>query len=293
MFSYFKFFFKEYSFLFFFSLIACGQDISILPSTLAEKDPSFFQNRKETDPDRIEIFKRSYHIYHGGKKCISDPSCVKICDQIFSLDLDKKDCAQLSQPQVDRFEKLYGYLLEKDQASLNKIEAFDLRVFLNVSPQPLLQILRTLGPVSVKTFLIWLIEDWKVGEVFYREDFDFLFLEIFLNEMDISPINSLKEKVSENRTFFELSWVKQNDFVLFWLSDYFEKQRCSHFEGEQLENCILGQYCQISSGFQKGFKEEIMSFENLKVLLNERKNYPQEDLGSFCSAFCSKDQEYC
>ena len=105
-----------------------------------------------------------------------------------------------------------------------------------------------------------------MADVFYKEDFDFLFLEIFLNELDLSPIDSLKEKISEDRTFLELSWIKQNDPALFWLSSYFKEKSCSQFDGGNLENCILGQYCQVGSVFQADLKREIMSFKNLKNL---------------------------
>ena len=295
MFSNFNFFVRENSFFFLIFLVACGQEPYIFPSTLDGKDSSFFQIRREKDPDRKKILEQSNQVYHGGGLCVSDSSCMKICDQLFFLDLDKKDCYQLPRPQVDQFEKLYSYLLERKKSSLEKIDPFDLRVFLNVSPLPFLKILKTLGPVSARTFLIWLLEDWRVAEVFYKEDFDFLFLDIFLNEIGISPIDSLKEKISENRTFFELSWIKQNDPALFWLSSYFKENRCSHFEGKNSESCVLGQYCQMGSSFRKDFKEEIMNFEDLKSLLDKKGNYPREDLEAFCSAFCSaeKDQEYC
>ena len=295
MFSNFKFFVKKKSFLFFILFVGCGPELSILPSTSEEKDSTFFQMRRKKDPDRQKIFKQSHKVYQGGGLCTSDSSCRTICDQLFILDEDKKDCTQLYRPQVYQFEELYSHLLEKKQSSLEKIDPFDLRVFLNISPQPFLRVLRTLGSISIKTFLIWLLEDWRVAEAFYKEDFDFLFLEIFLNELDLSPIDSLKEKISEDRTFFELSWIKQNDPALFWLSSYLKKRRCADLIGEDLENCILGQYCQVGSVFQKDFKEEIMSFEDLKSIVHKKSAYPQKDLGSFCKVFCSteKDQKYC
>lgn len=287
-------FFRGILFLCFFLVCACGQPI-VSPPTVKEKDTSFFKYRRDKDPDRKEILEQSQQVYSGGKLCSSDSSCVEICDRIFSLDFDEEDCKQLSAPQVYRFEKIYNSILEKELVFLQEIDFFDLRVFLNVSPEPFLKILRTLGPVSTKVFLNWIASDWRVAEIFNKEDWDFLFLEIFLNEIQLSPIDSLKEEVVEGRTFIELAWLKQNDPALFWLDDYFKKVQCSNFAGEKAENCKLAQYCLLSESFKSDVLREIVGFKTLKQILDKKQDRPYTDLKSFCVSFCSseKGQNYC
>ena len=220
---------------------------------------------------------------------------MEICNSIFSLDFDKKDCLQLPVPQVRRFKKIYNNILEENLNSLKEIDAFDLKVFLNVSPEPFLKPLQTLGSVSAKTFLNWIADDWQMAEVFHKEDFDFFFLEIFLNEIQASPISSLKEEVIEGNTFVELAWLKQNDSALFWLDDYFKKIQCSDLEGEKAEDCALAQYCSLRESLKSDILTEIVEFKNLKQILEKKKIQPPTDLKKLCLTFCSseKGQNYC
>ena len=210
------------------------------------------------------------------------------------MDLDKKDCKELFAIQVHRFEKVYNSILEKDLNILQEIDVFDLKVFLNLSPEPFFRVLQTLGPISAKVFLNWIIADWRVGKVFHKEDWDFLFLEIFLKEIQLSPISSLREEVAEGRTFIELAWLKQNDFALFWLGDYFEKVQCSNSDEEKIEDCVLAQYCLLSGNFKNDVLKEVMDFEDLKLLLDKHSQI-YTNLKDFCSSFCSsvRGQNYC
>ena len=277
-------------FLFLFSLSACESPLLVLPSSDEGKSAAFFKSRQEEDPDREKILKETKNFYTGKMKCSSESSCISFCDQMFFLDLDKKACLEFPSSQIYRFKKLYHYILEKEFDSLTEISAFDLKVFFNFSPEPLYRVFKTFGPFFMRVFLRWIAIDWKVAKIFKEEDWDFLFLDIFLNGLSVSPINSLRGELAEGRTFVELAWLKQNDFALFWLDDYFKEVQCLDFEGEDLEDCVLTQYCLLSGSFQNDVSKEIMTFERLKQIVNKRSGWPQSGLKSFCSAFCSSEK---
>lgn len=266
-----------------------------MPSSIEKKNSAFFESRRKEDSDRAELLNQSHELYSGGKICSFDFSCVRLCSQIFSLDFDQKDCKRLPATQVYQLEKLYQYILKKELRYLQEINVFDLKLFLNLSPEPLYKFFRTLGPVFKEQLLIWFASDWEVAAVFSEEDWDFLFLDIFLNEAPLHPISFLKREIFRGRTFAELAWLKQNDFALFWLDNYFKKAQCLGLEGEKADNCVLAQYCYLSTGFQSDVLKEIMGFKNLQLLLDKKQNLPKRDLGSVCSAFCAseKDQNYC
>ena len=267
----------------------------MLNSSIDEKDSFFFETRRTKDKDRIKVLEQSHKIYSGGEICSVNSSCVKICNRIFSLDLDREDCEQLPAPQVYQFEKLYDYILEKDLFSLQKINIFDFKMFLNFSPEPLYHSLRTLGPFFSKQFLIWIASDWKAVKVLSEEDWDFLFLEIFLNEGGLFPISPLKEKLSEGQSFAELAWLKQNDSAFLWLDDYFHKVQCLELKEKEVNHCVLAQYCLLSEDFQSDVLKEFVDFKRLKVILDQTSEWPQVDFKGFCSAFCfsEKGQNYC
>lgn len=290
-------FLKGFSFLLCLLLFCTCEDSELqLWSSTGKRDASFFRDRRNKNPeDKTKVLNQSREIYSGAKLCSTDSACVETCNSIFSLDFDREDCLQFPVPQVYRFERIYNNILEQELSSLKKIDAFDLKVFLNLSPEPFLKPLQTLGPVSAKVFLNWIADDWQVAEVFHKEDFDFFFLEIFLNEIQASPISSLKEEVIEGNTFVDLAWLKQNDFALLWLDDYFKKAQCSGLEEEKTEDCTLAQYCSLSESLKSDVLTEIVEFENLKELLDKKQSQSYTDLKDFCFTFCSseKGQNYC
>lgn len=257
-----------------------------------ERSDDFFKVRQEKDTNRKEVFQQSQKLYKSEKICSVDSDCVEICQNLFSE--NRKDCLQLPAPQIYQLEKLYQRFNEKDQLSFKDIHVFDLLVFLNLSPEPLVSFFQTLGPFFMKEILFWLVSNWQIAEVFSEEDWDFLFLEIFLNQMQNSPIHSLKEEIAEGRTFMELAWIKQNDAVLFWLNDYFSAVLCRDIEKQEKENCILAQYCLLAESFQDDVSREIMDFEKLKQIVDTKGEYTG-GLKPFCYSFCSDmdNQAYC
>ena len=79
------------------------------------------------------------------------------------------------------------------------------------------------------------------------------------------------------------------------MDHYLKDVQCLDVKGQELENCVLAQYCMISKSFQKDVLEEIMEFKNLKEILNKKQSPPYSNLTDFCFAFCSneKGQNYC
>ena len=277
----------------------CACEKTTLDSSLSPKDektPAFFKSRREKHPEKRQtVLKDSQKFYTEGGDCSSNSSCTATCHRIFSLEWDQQDCVQLPAPQVYQFEKLYNHVLVKDLDSLQEINAFDLKIFLSLSPEPLFKIFKTLGPFFTKTFLHWIANNWQIAKIFSEEDWDLLFLDIFLNEIHVSPINSLREVVAEDRTFIELAWLKQNDHVLFWIDNYFTKVQCLNFTGEEMKDCVLAQYCLLSGSLQDEILQEIMDFKNSTGDLNHEPSQPQTNFKDFCSVFCSSEynQKYC
>ncbi len=280
--------------LVFFSLLcSCGEQKAdhFFSSSLTEEeeDLSFFMSRRDKDADRSRTLEQSHQVYKGSPLCNSSTDCIKDCDHIFSIDKDREDCRALTSVQVDRFKKLYNGIIEKKLKLLSQIDAFDLKVFFNLGPEVLFRFFKTLDPVSTKVFLSWIASDWRVAKVFYNEDWDFLFFEIFFKQVGYSPISSLKEEISKDRTFAELAWLKQSDSALFWLDAYFKEVQCINFEANKKEDCVLVQYCLLNESFKNDVSVEIMDFENLKLILDKKNSHSYVSLKNFCSDFCSSE----
>ena len=284
-------FIKKY---FFYSLMlivlgGCGDSSQILPSV---KDFELEFSRYKGDPDKEQILDLSDQVYSGSIACFLSAKCLKVCNYIYSIEEDQNDCKQRKTQQVFQWEQLYNTLQKKNPADLQDINVFDLKVFFNVSAEPLFQLFKSLDLFSSKIVFNWIALNWQVAKVFREEDDQFLFLRIFLNKLANSPINSLKESILGERTFMELAWLKQNDYALLWINDYFQNSQCS---GEQeLDRCVLGQYCSASGSFNQDVSREIVKFQSIADLL--KKEGGSKDFKSFCSDFCSSasaGQAYC
>ena len=261
-------------------LLSCSPGaVVILSSVEPALGPDFFFNRRGQDPDRDEILQQSKDFYAGEPECASDPSCRRACSLLFSFSFDKKDCQSLSIPQVRRWQRLYDQLEEGDLASLRAVSPFDLKLFLNLSPEPMGRLAKGLGFVSAKRFLRWIADDWQTAQALYEEDWDFFILDILLNETHFSPISSLREELADGLVFAERAWIKQNDFALFWMEGRLAGLQCPlNNEGP---SCLLAQYCRLSSAFESNVSDEILHFESLRQAVGQT-SLEQATWGGIC-----------
>ena len=267
----------------FLALTACNS----YQSDFSSEELIFLQSKIE-GADKKEILALSNQVYFGSPTCSLDLNCPKVCRNLYSLDARQKDCKKLKAQQVYQLEVLYNILLEKDFSGLEKVNVFDLKVFFNVGAEPLFRFFKSLDLFSTKIFLKWISLNWKVAQVFQEENF-----YLFLKNLGDHPINSLKEPILEDRTFIELAWLKQNDFALLWLQDYFQKNQCLEAEEIELDNCVLAQYCLVSESFKEDVSKEFIDFKFVRSVIKEKGGY--KDFKAFCSEFClsKKEQSYC
>ena len=268
---------KCFQVLFLFSLFSCSPKVIHQPSS-DKKELHFI---KKLNSDHAEILKKSKDIYSGSPQCSSSGDCRQICDTLFSSSVEK-ECSGLQSQQVYQIQSLYEKFLTEELIELKKINPFDLKVFFSLSSEVLFEFLKTIKPHSIKTFLSWIVEDWKIATVFQQEDSYFLYMQLFLNELNISPIRSLREDLKGDKTFVELSWVKQNDKALIWLDGYLENIYCES-ENEK-ETCMLGAYCMLYDSWEHHILLEIQESDILSSLLGESTDFQER-----CSEFCQSE----
>lgn len=256
-----------------FSLLACEKAPPETQTSLSPEKQSelFFRLRRKNDLDRKDFLQKSQVFYSGEKVCSRQKSCIEICGELFLLEEDIKDCKNLPVPQVFQFQKIYSYFAEEKLNYLREINVFDLKVFLNLSAEPLYRVFKSLDSEFAKKLLVWTAYNWTMAQVFKEEDKDFLFLNILLKKIQNFPIDSLSEELNGGRTFLELSWLNQNDSALLWLNDYLQKFSCAEELGENKDNCVLNQYCHLSQSLKEDVAVEIMDFQSLREILNRKK----------------------
>ena len=260
-----------------FFLLSCGQEpVHIEASKSQELD---FIEPDQENFRSSEILKQSKEFYKGSPQCSSKRDCQQICRTLFLSSSSQAQCSKLNARQVYQIQNLYEKILTQDLEELKKISPFDLKVFFSLSSESFFEFLKTVKPNSIKAFLIWIAEDWKIATVFQEEDYYYLYMQIFLNELNYFPIQSLKESLKEGKTFVEISWIKQNDTALVWLNGYLENVHCQ-LDNDK-ENCLLEAYCMLYDSWDSNILMEIQSSDILYPFLGAN------HLEGFCSERCS------
>lgn len=247
-------FFKIYlQILFSLFLISCKYENTNLGFSRSDEEEIHFIS--SNSPDQADIFKKSEEIYSGSPQCSSKRDCRQICDTLFFSSSIQNQCYGLRSQQVYQFQTLYENLLTEELIELKKINPFDLKVFFSLSSEVFFDFLKNIKPNSIKTYLIWIIEDWKIATVFEEEDKHFLYMQIFLNELNNSPIRSLRENLKGDKTFVELAWIKQNDKALVWLNGYLKNVYCQFENNKRV--CMLRAYCILHKSWERDVSMEM------------------------------------
>ena len=270
----------RYLFIFFiiFFLASCAQEnksgIASVVSTGDDTKSTNTINRSEESP----TLKKAKSLYDTGEICKKSYQCRKLCEKLFTSSVDQKGCRELPSSLIDRFEFIHRAYTSKDIGFIQSVNAFDLQTFIAFSPTTVLQVFGGMGISLIKGILAWIAYDWETAEAFYTEDLDHSLLEFLLSQTKSIPIKTLGKAIKNGRTFHEIAILRQNDFALSWLHEFFDN-KC---EGENFKNkCVLDYYCEIYPSLQKDTSIEINEFEKLKSILNEHtkdKNIKLENL---------------
>jgi len=253
------------------SLFSCGlEDLNLEPSRSDEEELIFIETDSQ---NQAKVLKESQEIYSGSPRCSLRQDCRQLCGVLFLSLSARKKCFGLKSRQVYQIQNLYEFILTEDLKELKKINPFDLKVFFSLSSGIFFDFLKTVKPNSIKSFLSWIAEDWKVASVFQQEDSRFLYMQLFLNGLNVSPIRSLKESLKEDKTFVQMAWIKQNDPALMWLNDYLKNIYCE-LETEK-QNCMLGAYCMLYETWEPDILMEIQESSLLASLKGDSGTFPQ------------------
>ena len=244
----------------------------------------FYEARKQSDSNRKETLSRSREIYKSSQSCKKTPSCGAACGRLFQYPSDRRDCRQLSPPQVRRFEDVYAAFQDKSRESLSALAFFDIKAFLNLSAEPSVTLFGRFGRVAAKEFLSWILADWEIALLFSEEDQDFIFLETLLREIEVYPIKALEEPIEGDMTFQELALRKQNDPAMVWVHEFFAKSLCGGAGeaaaaaagggggpalAESQAECVLARYCPVAARFSEELLGALKGFQRFKEALGQ------------------------
>ena len=217
--------------------------------TVTEKIDRDYDKRKKDDEDRDKIIKEAKKKYQG-KVCEGDKDCEEICDDIYNRRADRSDCEELPIKQVERLETVYEVFEDPDEDDLEDLNLDDLKVLMNISIQPIDNLVGKMNPAEVKDVLIWLAKTEDAAEVFESEDREFKILKALLEELDgndassFRPIVALNKSLESGDRFLEIATDEDNEVAVEWIHDLFEELCGSNSE---YTKCIFNDhYCTLN-----------------------------------------------
>ena len=269
--------------------VSCGEKAP-LSSPQAERPPSFYEQMKEWDKNRAFVFNRSREIYKGSPVCAEERACVPLCNEIFTGEMARKDCASLSFAQVRRFDGIYSSLTEGNMDHFKKARLSDLRVFLNISPAPVEKRFVKMGAESAKHIAYWIAEDWDTARLFHEEDESFLLLKALFTEIEFTVVSALRADIKNGASYYKIALEYGNESALNWIHGYFIS------DCDNRETCLLSRYCLLNQFHYKSFSVEIFDYPAFSELVTRYVSRTPElgtngavtgRLDAVCSPFCN------
>ena len=139
------------------------------------------QRRRNQNTDRDDIIRETKKQYSGEDICEDldkrdRKDCERICSDIYRRRGDKKECEELKVDLIEDLEKLYKALKYRDSNNFEDIapELFD--TYLNVGLSGFTDIIKNYSSKEAKEFLLWLIENPDISNIFIKEDDDYKIL---------------------------------------------------------------------------------------------------------------------
>ena len=294
-----------HSLIFIWPLMGCMEDTT--PSSSPPRfvspapNPSLYARLKEEDTNREVILLRSQKTYHGSPLCSTEETCSQMCSGIFLHEEARGDCNKLSVAQIHRLRRIDEFLRNKDIKRLKSVRLFDLRVFLNISPEPVRRYLVQIGPRLARDLAYWIATDWDAARLFYEEDENFILLETIFREIKLKALLALRSRIKDEDSYYRIAFKYQNESALNWVHDYLDRGLC-----ESDQACLLGRYCFLNKNHYENFSREIWDYKpfsdfvaryradgsvqfDLRSSLQTAESV--KDLKKVCSPFCKSESE--
>ena len=288
------------------TLVDCTRTKNGIPYFVIKRADNFYTELKEKDENRNEILEDSRKIYKS-EICDESKSCISICKKLFYRSENRNDCESLTKVQVEKLEEVYDALEQPSFNDLQYVNLYDLKVFLNLSPEAMERAFRRTGSRDAKEVLHWIASDENVALIFEGEDGDFVILETLLNEIRHDPIEALGVTINSGDTVQEIALEENNDASFNWIHGFIQEE-CSSSKDEEEDYCVLGNYCSIMNKFHEDNVARILDFEEIEGLLQNVLDEPPEDVedhfeffdedvnnvldiyDDICTPFCSSNE---
>ena len=245
------------------------------PPRLVDRDQEDYSRRRRDRADqRDRVFRRSYDRY-GGRTCEDEleddrnHDCRDMCRDIYSRDRDgREECEELSVAQIERLEEIHEELENPSERSLAGIDAEDFEVYLETSIAGLDDLVGDYRSSEAEDFLLWIIEDDEIAELFTDHDRDFEIFETLLDEFSSGTVDQKLTKRLDRDLLMEEVISRGSEDTLVWVEDYVKEKGCDEDESDTHSECFE-LFCKIGDAIDEDARDDWLSTENFQEYIDD------------------------
>ena len=224
-----------------------------------------YDRKKVEDPDRNDVFERSYKT-RSGNKCEEEDrrhECKELCKDMYRRIGDREDCEELTVSQISAIYEIWELLEEPDADDLPDIDSEDFDVYLNVSISSLDKLVDDWNSRESREFLYWLITDEDIARIFEKEDDDYKTFTAVLKQIKSFTTANIHEAFDiklEDGTLMEVAIDSGNEMVIEWFMDYIndENDEC---DDESVSKACFTVYCKIGEELDSDLMEDWLNYD--------------------------------
>ena len=254
-----------------------GSPQTSLPAPTKEGEPvrssEEYAAIKERNKDRPEVLESSKRRYSGTacEKEDRDHDCKDQCRDIYTNRGDRDDCEDLSVMQIEMLDQLHELLEKPDADDLaDEVDPDDFKVYLNVSIAALDKLVGRYSSRKAEEFLIWMIDDERIADIFEDEDDDHETLKALLKNLDSwsnddDIYKPFIEKIGRDTL---MDMAVSNEKIAEWFQDFINEEN-SNCEKDEVDLECWAVYCKIGEAMDDDYRDDWLDFEEFEDYVEE------------------------
>ncbi len=232
------------------------------PRERIERSDREYRERRDKDEDRDRVISRYKERDRRGADCAGDDDCEELCDDIYDRKRDKDDCEELSARNVELLAEIYEILEDPDEDSLEDMDLEAFEALINISIEPLDDVVGDYSRREAKVMLAWIASDSEAATIFEKEDDDFKIFEKLLKEINNDRVKALYGSIDGSDNFMEIMVEDGNEEAGEWIHEFMDHlcdEELNYPNGLEDEKC-LRTYCGIAEHMNDNDAEDMTDF---------------------------------
>ena len=261
--------------LFFLAVVFCSYCFYPKPVKIIEENFQESQIQEE-EKKAVIVMQKSIHDFAEGDKCIKKAKnhpCYEQCKKMYYWhSLYVIECQKsLTIPQINILKETFDFLWEPELETLKSIPPDNFKAYLDISRTALNRIIRKYGSREVEHFVLWMISNAKITEIFERTDRNFERLADLLYRVAPYTEKNIYEPFTDivgNKELMAVVIQSENETIMELFMDFINHTNKACAKEPVSKDCFEV-YCRIGRAINKESRRNWRYFEDFNFYLSE------------------------